>query len=84
MNWAASSAPSAADVRHVVLGNLAAMVISLVIALVRQLTSGTAQPTGWVNVGIFLVFTVLFAYLYFSRASEPARERSAMRDAMGR
>jgi hypothetical protein len=47
MNWAASSAPSAADVRHVVLGNLAAMVISLVIALVRQLTSGTAQPTGW-------------------------------------
>jgi hypothetical protein len=84
MNWAASSAPSAADVRHVALGNLAAMVISLVIALVRQLTSGTAQPTGWVNVGIFLVFTVLFGYLYFSSASEPARERSAMRDAMGR
>lgn len=35
-----------------------------VAAMYRQLTHAGAPDSGWINVGIFLVFSALFGYLY--------------------
>jgi hypothetical protein len=37
----------------------------LLIAISRQLTPGAAPTSAWLNVGILLLFTALFALLYF-------------------
>lgn len=65
MNWAASSASAAGQRRYVILGSLVANLAGLLIAISRQFTSEAATPAGWINVGLFLLFTALFAYLYF-------------------
>lgn len=67
MNWAASGDGEPGARKYAILGGMVSNAVALLAALSRQLTPGGAQPTGWVNVGIFLVFAVLFAYLYFGR-----------------
>ena len=66
MNWTASQG-SALEARHVILGSFVAFAIGLVVALVRQLTDASIPPTAWLNVVIFLVFGVLYAYLQFGQ-----------------
>ncbi|HSV36073.1 MAG TPA: hypothetical protein VLI46_10985, partial [Ramlibacter sp.] len=65
MNWAASSANAAGQRRYVILGDLVANFAGLLIALSRQFTSDAATEAGWINVGLFLLFAALFAYLHF-------------------
>jgi hypothetical protein len=65
MNWAAGIASAAGQRRYVILGNLVGNAAGLLIALSRQLTPDAVSEAGWINVGLFLVFTALFAYLYF-------------------
>lgn len=64
MNWAASNAPDIVEIHYVLLGNLAALGLSFVVTLFRQLTQAGVPDSGWINVGIFLVFSALFGYLY--------------------
>ena len=67
MNWAASDArPDQA--RYVILGNFVSSVLAAIVAVIRQIGSASAQPTGWINIAIFVVFAVLFGYLYFARS----------------
>ncbi len=66
MNWAASDAPQIAEIHYVLLGNLVAQSVGLVVTLYRQLTWALAPQSGWLNVAIFLVFTLLFGWLYMS------------------
>ncbi len=66
MNWAASNAPQIAEIHYVLLGNLVAEALGLVVTLFRQLTYAAAPESGWLNVAIFLVFTILFGWLYMS------------------
>jgi len=75
MNWNASKG-SALEARHVILGTFVAMAIGLVVAIVRKLIDPTIPPMAWLNVAIFLVFTVLYGYLQFVQqpaGSSPAR-----------
>jgi hypothetical protein len=65
MNWTASEA-SPDEARHVILGTLVANVLGFLVALVRQLMDPTVPPAAWLNVFIFLVFMVSFAYLQFA------------------
>jgi hypothetical protein len=65
MNWAASGASAEGQRRYLILGNLVGNFAGLLIALSRQLTPGAAPAAAWLNVGLFLVFTALFALLYF-------------------
>jgi len=80
MNWVASGAP-AAHARTVVVGNVAGNVLGLLVTLQRQLFSPDAVPAGWVNVLIYLAFSVLFLVLYRSLrggdAAVPAEGRTA-------
>ena len=63
INWgAAALTPSGA--RFIVLGNLVGFGLSLGAALYRQFVNPAAPPAGWFNVALFLVFTVLFAWLW--------------------
>lgn len=71
MNWAASSAEAAGQRRYVILGSLAANGAGLLIALSRQFTSNAVTQAGWLNVGIFALFTALFAYLYLQPDTQP-------------
>ena len=64
MNWAASNAPDIVEIHYVLLGNLVFLVLSFIVTLIRQLTYAGAPDSGWINVGIFLVFSALFGYLY--------------------
>ena len=64
MNWAASNAPDIVEIHYVLLGNLVSLGLSFVVTLFRQLTHAGAPESGWINVGIFLVFSALFGYLY--------------------
>ena len=66
MNWAASNAPAIAEIHYVLLGNLVAESAGLLVTLFRQLTHAGAPSTGWITVGIFLVFTALFAHQYLA------------------
>jgi hypothetical protein len=68
MNWSASSLTSA-ETRVIVLGNLVGNVLGLGSALYRQLTDPSVATAAWINVLIFLVFTVLFAQLYLRMRS---------------
>jgi len=73
MNWTASRG-SILEARYVILGSFVAFAIGLVVALIRQLTDASVPASAWINVGIFLVFSVLYAYLQFGqqRAGSPA------------
>jgi len=62
MNWSASGMPLR-EVRPIVLGNLVGSVLGLLTTLYRLLTVPDVPPTAWLNVGIFLVFSLLFAHL---------------------
>ena len=64
MNWAASNAPDIVEIHYVLLGNLVSLSLSFVVTLFRQLSFEGAPASGWLNVGIFLVFSALFGYLY--------------------
>ncbi|CAN7464587.1 hypothetical protein [Massilia sp. LjRoot122] len=66
MNWAASTAPQIAEIHYVLLGNLAMTSIALLVTLFRQLSYAATPATAWLNVLIFLVFSVLFGWLYKS------------------
>lgn len=66
MNWAASNAPQIEEIHYVLLGNLAITSISLLVTLFRQLSYAEAPASAWLNVFIFLVFSVLFGWLYKS------------------
>lgn len=66
MNWAASTAPEIVDIHYVLLGNLVAQALALLVTLYRQLTFAGVPQTGWLNVAIFLAFTLLFGWLYLS------------------
>ena len=74
MNWSASTA-SAMEARHVILGTLVSVAIGFVVALYKQLTDPAVPVMSWLNVAIFLVFTVLYGYLQFART--PARSPTA-------
>lgn len=66
MNWAASNAPAIAEIHYVLLGNLVALGAGFLVTLYRQLTHAGAPDSGWINVGIFLVFSALFAHQYLA------------------
>lgn len=66
MNWAASNAPQIAEIHYVLLGNLAMTSIALLVTLFRQLSYAATPESAWLNVLIFLVFSVLFGWLYKS------------------
>ena len=59
MNWSAAAA-SAESVRHIVLGNLVADVLGLAVTLYLQVTDPVVPTAAWINVVLFLGFTVLF------------------------
>lgn len=69
MDWAASNAPTIADVRYVIFGNLASDLLGFLVVLVRQMTAGGATEAGWLNVALYFVFACLFAYLQFTKLS---------------
>lgn len=73
MNWNASQG-SVLEARHVILGSFVAFAIGLVVALIRQLTDASIPASAWMNVVLFLVFGVLYAYLQFGqqRMGSPA------------
>jgi hypothetical protein len=73
MNWTASLEPAIRGARHVILGTFVAMTLGLFVAVIRQMTDSTIPPAAWLNVGIFLVFTVLFGYLHFARVNAVER-----------
>ena len=64
MTWMASR-QDYREVRALVLGVLVANALGLLVALYRQLTQPEVPATAWVNVVLLLVFTVLYARLYF-------------------
>lgn len=66
MNWNASK-ESTHDARHVILGTFVGMAIAFVVALQRQLSDASVTPAAWLNVAIFLVFSLLYGYLQFAR-----------------
>ncbi len=67
MNWAASNAPTMADVRYVILGNLIINCASFAITLTRQLTSTETPQASWLNVALSFIFACLFGYLQFAK-----------------
>ena len=71
INWMAS-AGDADQAKPVIYGDLLNSVLSLGVAVYRQVQP-ESLPSGWVNIGIFLVFTLLFAQLVFrgSAAQRP-------------
>lgn len=64
MNWGASRAVDLAEIHYVLIGNLGGHALALIISLYRQLLIPETPETAWLNVAIFLVFTILFGYLY--------------------
>lgn len=79
INWNAAK-ESAHDARHVILGTFIAMAIGFVVALQRQLGDPSVTPAAWLNVGIFLVFSLLYGYLQFAHLmAGTLMERPAIR-----
>jgi len=76
MVWVASQLPYR-EARPVMLGALLANGLGLLVAIYRQLVSADAVAAGWVNVAVLLVFSALYARLYF----QGAEARSAARPA---
>lgn len=64
MNWGASRAVELAEIHYVLIGNLAGHGLGLVVSLYRQLMVPGTPDTAWLNVLIFLTFSILFGYLY--------------------
>jgi hypothetical protein len=74
MTWVASQ-QEYREVRAVILGVLVANALGFAVALYRQLTQTEVPPSAWVNVALFLVFSVLYAKLYFgSTADRPSTQ----------
>jgi hypothetical protein len=69
MTWVASR-QEYREVRAVLLGVLVANALGFIVALYRQLTQPEVPPTAWVNVALLLVFSVLYARLYFQSTTE--------------
>lgn len=64
MFWLAG-ALSEHEARTTILGGLVGNGLGLAVALYRQFADPNTPVAAWVNVGIFLAFTVVFAMLYF-------------------
>ena len=73
INWKTSTV-DAEQAQAVISGNLLYCVLSLVVALYRQLFAG-APPAAWGNVGLFVVLTLLFGQLTFASAKRAAGDR---------
>ena len=72
LNWL-SSAEAGTVTRHVVLANLVGNALGFLVTLYRQLVDPSVPPTAWLNVGIYIVFAVLFAQVYLRmRAADAA------------
>ena len=69
MYWVASTLPEF-EARTTMLGGLVANGLGLLVALYRQFASPTVPPTAWVNIAIFLAFTIMFARLYLRRSEK--------------
>ena len=69
MYWVASTLPEL-EARTTMLGGLVANGLGLLVALYRQFTSASVPVTAWVNIGIFLAFTIVFARLYLRRGEK--------------
>lgn len=66
MNWLAASAPQAAA-RPVIIGTLVLTVLGAAVSLTRQL-AGLAPVTAWLNLAIYLVLAILYAWMLRPRA----------------
>jgi uncharacterized membrane protein YfcA len=64
LNWLARNVTDPEAQRAIVLGNLAGDVIGFVVILLGQL-AGIANTLGWINVAIYLLLTLGFAYIQF-------------------
>jgi hypothetical protein len=69
MTWMASR-QEYREVRGLILGVLVANALSFAVALYRQLTQPETSPTAWINVVLLLVFSVLYAKLYFQSTAK--------------
>lgn len=78
LNWL-SSREAAPATRYVVIANLVGNVLGFLVTLYRQLVDPSVPPTAWVNVGVYLVFAVLFAQLWLRLRSEEAALAGAAR-----
>lgn len=79
MNWVAGNAPTIADVRYVILGNLVANCAGFAIAIARQLTNAETPQTSWLNVTLYFVFACLFGYLQFAKVPMSGSTRTSIR-----
>jgi hypothetical protein len=64
LNWFARNVTDPDARQAVVLGNLTGDVVGFVVILIGQL-AGIANALGWVNVAIYLVLALGFAYVQF-------------------
>jgi hypothetical protein len=64
LNWFARNVTDPDARQAVVLGNLTGDVVGFVVILIGQL-AGIANTLGWVNVAIYLVLAMGFAYVQF-------------------
>ena len=71
MTWAARNAPASKGMSAVLLGDLAASLLGLVVAVLHAL-SGVANFLVWLNVIIYLFLTLGFGY--FQLLKPPAAE----------
>jgi hypothetical protein len=67
LNWFARSVTDPDARQAVVLGNLTGDVVGFVVILIGQL-AGIANTLGWVNVAIYLVLGLGFAYVQLMQA----------------
>jgi len=63
MYWVASTLTEP-EARTTMLGGLVGNGLGLLVALYRQFADTNTPVTGWVNIVIFLAFTIVFALLY--------------------
>lgn len=61
MNWLAAPAPQAAA-RPVIVGTLVLTVLGSAVAITRQL-AGLAPAAAWLNVALYVVLAVLYAWM---------------------
>jgi hypothetical protein len=76
MYWVASTL-SEHEARTTILGSLVGNGLGLLVALYRQFTDPNIPATAWLNVVIFLAFTVVFAMLWFRGAERQPHARPA-------
>jgi len=64
LNWFARNVTDPEARQAVVFGNLAGDVVGFVVILIGQL-AGIANALGWLNVGLYLLLALGFAYVQF-------------------